>query len=851
MKVKLEDLNPDHVDEALVFFRTIFRPDLKYTHKARITLVPEGDIKGRKIKTIHYLTTVEEFEKLLPFLVEHNRRGYHIYLGVVRFEPLPGAPEGEPDFKVHPGSTVFWDDDSGIGLDAIYEKVEAAGMPLPAMAVETSPDCFHGHYPTEQVLESVLEFQQVQAGLWDKCQTCNGVGKSTQLIRVPGPFFNCKPDKTDHRVTLWTNNTDQVFDISEFPHGDVQKQDKTTGSDYAIEVEPKSLSDWSRDVIENGLPEGEARRPNLYKLFLDMTARGWSDDEILEQGRRLGKDAGLKPHQLKDLRRNIKNAKKGDPCPAFAKDEQAELEFTTPKFDEGHGADLDEVPDWPRPPDLAFSHGLVKELVDRVDGRTEADLSALVFQFLTYFGNVIGRSAYFEVEGDQHFTNLFMIVCGVTANGRKGTSTGIINKVFREEDSDWYKHCRKTGISTGEGLISMVRDEVRKQKFPKPTKDNPDPDPEIIIVDEGVDDKRALVVVSEFAAVSKVAGREGNILYQKLRDFWDGMYSIETNTKTSPVTTTGAHVSMIGHVTQAELGHVMAVASDVHGGTFNRFLWVLSRRARLLPRGGDFLDLETLQDMVQRAIHFAKAQGEIGMTDEAWKIYDQFYYQNGTQPVEGLTGAVLSRAEPQLRRMAMILALTRHSDVVDVEDIGAALDLWRYAKDSTRRIFVLRESVTDKAVMKVVGLIRNKPGIARSEIYKAMDWRDGRKKFDALLKEVMASGLVRCENEKTAGAPKTIFFPETHLPDQTSSRNKPPYSQRNGTYSGLNGEKENPVKSLENKAETNGETTADPLLRYYGPPLNKKRKSKLKPGESVSDGGSGKRFVIGGDHDSD
>ncbi len=847
MKVKLEDLNPDHVDEALVFFKTIFRTDLKYSHKARITLVPEGEIKGRTPKLIHYLTTVEEFEKLLPFLVEQNRRGYHIYLGVVRFEPIPDAPEGEPDFKVHPGSTVFWDDDSGIGLDAIYEKVEAAGMPLPAMAVETSPDCFHGHYPTEQVLESVLEFQQVQAGLWDKCQTCNGVGKSTQLIRVPGPFFNCKPDKTDHRVTLWTNNTDQVFDIGEFPHGDVQKQDKTTGSDYAIEVKPKSLSDWSRDVIENGLPEGEARRPNLYKLFLDMTARGWSDDEILEQGRRLGKDAGLKPHQLKDLRRNIKNAKKGDPCPAFAKDEQAEIEFTTPKFDENYISDLDDLPDWPRAPYLAFNHGLIKEMVDRIHGKTEADLSALAFQFLTYFGNVIGRTAHFWVEGDQHFTNLFMIVCGVTSNGRKGTSTGVIKKIFKNEDSDWFKHRQFTGLSTGEGLISLVRDEVRKEKFPKPTKDNPEPEPEIIIVDEGEDDKRALVVVSEFAAVSKVAGREGNILYQKLRDFWDGISPIQTNTKTSPANTTDAHVSIIGHVTQTELGHVMAVASDVHGGTFNRFLWVLSRRARLLPRGGEFPDLETLQDMVQRAIHFAKAQGEIGMTDEAWKIYDEFYIRNGTKPAEGMTGHVLSRAEPQLRRLAMILALTRESNIVDVEDIGAALDLWRYAEESARRIFVLRESIADKAVMKVVGLIRQKPGISRAELNKTLNWKDGAKKFDALLKETMASGLVRREIIKTTGRSKEIFHPESHLPVETTLRKKAPSSPDLRPNSDPSGNKNKSRKPRKNKAETNGVAPLSPLLPYSAPPVNKQEIHNPKPGESISGG----RFKIGGDHDSD
>ena len=226
MKVKAEDLNPDHVDEAINFFETIFRPDLDYSHKARITLVPEGDIKGRTPKLIHYLTTVEEFEKLLPFLVEQNKRSYHVYMGVVRFEPLSEPNDDGAEFNVHPGSTVFWDDDSGIGLDAIYKKVQDAGLPLPAIAVETSFGCFHGHYPTEQVLDSVLEFQQIQAGLWETCGTCDGVGSSTQLIRVPGPFFNCKPGKTDHRVTLWINGEDLTYELNELPHGKVKKQTK-------------------------------------------------------------------------------------------------------------------------------------------------------------------------------------------------------------------------------------------------------------------------------------------------------------------------------------------------------------------------------------------------------------------------------------------------------------------------------------------------------------------------------------------------------------------------------------------------------------------------------------------------
>src|SRR5262245_52385593 len=76
-------------------------------------------------------------------------------------------------------------------------------------------------------------------------------------------------------------------------------------------------------------------------------------------------------------------------------------------------------PDELRPEAL---HGVAGELVRTIEPHSEADPAALLLQFLIGFGNVIGRQAHFMAEADRHFTNLFTVIVGQTAKGRKGTS---------------------------------------------------------------------------------------------------------------------------------------------------------------------------------------------------------------------------------------------------------------------------------------------------------------------------------------------------------------------------------------------------------------------------------------------
>jgi hypothetical protein len=126
----------------------------------------------------------------------------------------------------------------------------------------------------------------------------------------------------------------------------------------------------------------------------------------------------------------------------------------------------------------------------------------------------------------------------------------------------------------GEGLIYAVRDRVEGENKKGET----------AVLDEGVEDKRLLVLEAELAGVLKVMSREGNTLSPVIRQAWDDG-ALQTLTKNSPMKATSAHVSMVGHITKAELLRHFT-ETEAANGFANRFIWLLVKRSKILPFGG-------------------------------------------------------------------------------------------------------------------------------------------------------------------------------------------------------------------------------------------------------------------------
>ncbi len=143
---------------------------------------------------------------------------------------------------------------------------------------------------------------------------------------------------------------------------------------------------------------------------------------------------------------------------------------------------------WPEAISDAGLHGLPGEIVAVLAPHTEADPMAILAQLIAAFGSAVGRQPRFEVEADQHYSNIFVVLVGESAKGRKSTSWGYVKRLMGLADDEWLAERVQSGLSSGEGLIHAVRDgepdEDEQEEEGKDSKPR----------DEGVEDKRLLAV---------------------------------------------------------------------------------------------------------------------------------------------------------------------------------------------------------------------------------------------------------------------------------------------------------------------------------------------------------------------
>lgn len=118
---------------------------------------------------------------------------------------------------------------------------------------------------------------------------------------------------------------------------------------------------------------------------------------------------------------------------------------------------------WPMIDEAAY-YGLAGDVVRMIEPHTESASVALLLNAHVMFGNAIGRGPHYGVEGTEHHANLFVLQVGDTAKARKGTGADRIRQLFRFVDPDWSAQRIHTGLSSGEGVIWEVRDEIKNSR---------------------------------------------------------------------------------------------------------------------------------------------------------------------------------------------------------------------------------------------------------------------------------------------------------------------------------------------------------------------------------------------------
>ena len=396
--------------------------------------------------------------------------------------------------------------------------------------------------------------------------------------------------------------------------------------------------------------------------------------------------------------------------------------------------------------DPAALIGLPGDFVGLVAPQTEADPAALLVQFLTALGNAIGRTAYYEVEATRHYGNIFSVAVGPTAAGRKGTAKAHVERAM--EMVEGWKDCVKGGLSSGEGLIHAVRDAtMRREPIKRYGRVIEYQDVE---ADAGVADKRLLVYAPEFSQTLKVASREGNTLSDVIRQAWD-TGDLCNLSKNSSQRATGAHVSIIAHISQLELLKLLA-RTDCANGFANRFLWYCTQRSKLLPEGGaiDATLFAYFASRVTAAVSKAQQLSRICLSPHAREIWHKVYpVLSRAKP--GLLGAVISRAEAQTVRLSVIYAALRCSKEISAEDLTAALAVWEYCEQSARFIFGGR--LGDPVADKIIAALGEHRSMTRTQIADLFNRHRTEPVIAAALDNLRREGLAEAMQEDTGGRP--------------------------------------------------------------------------------------------------
>ena len=384
-------------------------------------------------------------------------------------------------------------------------------------------------------------------------------------------------------------------------------------------------------------------------------------------------------------------------------------------------------------------HGVVGAIVRKIEPHTETHPAAVLIQLLIGLGNMIGRSPYFVVERDRHHCNLFGVVVGKSAVARKGTSWGQARHILAQIDPEW-EHARiMSGLASGEGIASELRDDEDGEATPPK-------------------DKRLFLHESEFGSVLRVLQREGNTLSATIRHAWDtgtlrNLANANRNSKGSSLKATDCHISIAGHITKAELSRLLT-ANDAANGFANRFLWIFSERTRLLPDGGEIEkeDFGPEIRQLQRAVQAARKRGELKRTDSAREYWREIYPQLG-EDRPGRWGEVTSRAEAQTARISLLFALLDESQHIELVHLKAARALWDYCCASARWAFM--ESLYSPEAQRILSFLAEKPMTLTELSNRAFQRNTSSSVIRAALLEIEA--LLTEESRDTGGKAAKVF----------------------------------------------------------------------------------------------
>src|SRR5262245_853199 len=208
----------------------------------------------------------------------------------------------------------------------------------------------------------------------------------------------------------------------------------------------KAALDGCTIELANSTPGGRNDALNKAAFRLGtMIARGWIPRATVEQRlyEAAGQNGSVKddgsPAALATIKSGIDAGLKGPRAELQNRERDHETDQTVSapeaaRSTNGQARSSDDQ--WPVMDEAAY-YGLAGDAVRTIEPHTEADPVAILLHVLGYVGNIFGIAPHYRVEADDHRANIYAVLVGQSAKGRKGTASGRARAVVRTADERW------------------------------------------------------------------------------------------------------------------------------------------------------------------------------------------------------------------------------------------------------------------------------------------------------------------------------------------------------------------------------------------------------------------------------
>src|SRR5207247_2115853 len=130
-------------------------------------------------------------------------------------------------------------------------------------------------------------------------------------------------------------------------------------------------------------------------------------------------------------------------------------------------------------------------------------------------------------------------------------------------------------------------------------------------------------------------------------------------------------------------------STEMANGFVNRFLIVLTKRSRIIPRGKNInaMNFDREKEAISEALKWAKAdEREFEFSTAARELWEGAYRELINEE-NGQVGELVARGPAHVLRLSLISAVLARKAEIELPHLEAGLEVWNYCRASIDYLF--------------------------------------------------------------------------------------------------------------------------------------------------------------------